>query len=126
MIIVTHKTYIAPDLSTAFCLRPHEAFAARMKITMFTFRERVCEQSTWFNLHMMMSRLNTFKILIKNNENQLSWDYFKSCTYQDDYKDGSCEAPDECVMDGEPAEVWVSITLRVKTYCQTYAHTKGT
>lgn len=65
MIIVTHKTYIAPDLSTAFCLRPHEAFAARMKITMFTFRERVCEQSTWFNLHMMMSSLNTFKIEIK-------------------------------------------------------------
>lgn len=31
----------------AFCLRPHDAFAARMKITMFTFREkeRVCEQN---------------------------------------------------------------------------------
>lgn len=24
----------------AFCLRPHDAFAARMKITMFTFREK--------------------------------------------------------------------------------------
>jgi len=33
-------TYIAPDFSTAFCLRPHEAFAARIKITMFTCKEK--------------------------------------------------------------------------------------
>lgn len=33
------KAHIAPDFSIAFCLRPHEAFAASMKITMFTFRE---------------------------------------------------------------------------------------
>lgn len=56
-------------------------------------------------------------------ENQLYGDSFNSCTYQDYYKDGSCEAPDECVMDREPTEIWVPISLRVKTYCQTYTHT---
>lgn len=35
------KPHIAPDFSVAFCLRPHEAFAARMKITMFTCRQKV-------------------------------------------------------------------------------------
>lgn len=88
----------------AFCLRPHDAFAARMKITMFTFREkeRVCEQNC--------NGLKTFSF---------SLDYFNSCTYQDDHKDGSCKAPDERVVDGEPAEVRVPVTLRVKADCQT-------
>lgn len=62
-----HKTYIAPDFSIAFCLRPHEAFAARMKITIFTLRR--WEQSMWFNVHS--NGLNTFEIQT-NEENQLS------------------------------------------------------
>lgn len=38
-MLIVRETYIAPDFSTAFCLRPQEAFAAKIKITMFTFRE---------------------------------------------------------------------------------------
>ena len=39
--------------------------------------------------------------------------------YQDDDGDGSGEAPQQLVIDGDPAEVWVSITLGVQPHCQT-------
>lgn len=125
---------MAPDFSIAFCLRPHEALAARMKITMFTFRERennslVIHNFDWFTM-MWTPSLESTTLTIGvwthlfwwDKKNWLPW-YLNSCTYQDDYKDGSCEAPDQRVVDGEPAEVWVAVTLRVKTYCQTYTHT---
>lgn len=49
----------------------------------------------------------------------------QSCTDQNNHEDGPCEAPDERVMDRKPAEVGVSVTLGVETYCQTCRFRKG-
>lgn len=39
--------------------------------------------------------------------------------YQYDDGDGASEAPDEFVIDGDPAEVGVPVSLRVQAHCQT-------
>lgn len=44
-------------------------------------------------------------------------------TYENNHKDGSCEAPDERVVYREPAEIWISITLRIEANRQTYTQT---
>ena len=37
-----------------------------------------------------------------------------SYQYDDGY--GTCKAPDEFVVDGDPTEIWVSITFRVQAH----------
>lgn len=38
--------------------------------------------------------------------------------YQDDNGYGTSKAPQEFVIDGDPTEVWVPITLWVEAHCQ--------
>lgn len=40
-------------------------------------------------------------------------------SYKYDDGDGTSEAPDEFVVDGDPAEVGVPVSLRVQAHCQT-------
>lgn len=46
-------------------------------------------------------------------------------SYQDDDGDGTSEAPDEFVVDGDPAEVWVSVALWVQAHGQTCREETG-
>lgn len=45
-----------------------------------------------------------------------------SGTHRHCHGDGSCKAPDQCVVHGEPAEVWVPVAFRVQTHSQTCRH----
>lgn len=68
---------------------------------------------------METTPLTLYTALSKNAERR------QSCTDQNYHEDGPCEAPDERVMDRKPAEVGVSVTLGVETYCQTCRFRKG-
>lgn len=45
--------------------------------------------------------------------------------YQDDDGDGTGEAPDELVVDGDPAEVGVPVPLGVQAHCQACSREKA-
>lgn len=45
--------------------------------------------------------------------------------YQYDDGDGTSEAPDELVIDGDPAEVGVTVSLWVQAHCQTCSQQGG-
>lgn len=45
--------------------------------------------------------------------------------YQDDDGDGTSEAPDEFVIDGDPAEVGVPVSLWVQAHCQACSQEGG-
>lgn len=38
--------------------------------------------------------------------------------YQYDYGNGTSKAPQQFVIDGDPTEVWIPITLWVQAHCQ--------
>lgn len=45
--------------------------------------------------------------------------------YQYDDGDGTSEAPDEFVIDGDPAEVGVAVSLWVQAHCQACSQERG-